>query len=113
MRRLAPDGVDVVLAFAGGRDLERLLDQVVRSGRVVYPNGVEPEPEKRPGVRLRSYDAAGGADAFAQLARATEKARLKVPIAATFPLARAADAHRRLEDHVLGRVAIAVRRDDD
>jgi NADPH:quinone reductase-like Zn-dependent oxidoreductase len=108
----APDGIDVVLAFAGGRDLERLLDLVARGGRVVYPNGVEPEPEKRPGVRMKSYDVATGADEFAQLARAAEKARLKVPIAATFPLARAADAHRRLEGHVLGRLAISVRRDE-
>lgn len=108
----APDGVDVVLAFAGGRSLERLLDSVARGGRIVYPNGIDPEPEKRPGVRINSYDAAGGADAFAQLGRATEKARLRVPIAATFPLARAADAHRRLAGHVLGRLAFAVRRDD-
>src|SRR4030095_1352354 len=35
----APDGIDVVLAFAGGRELERLLDLVSRGGRVVYPNG--------------------------------------------------------------------------
>jgi NADPH:quinone reductase-like Zn-dependent oxidoreductase len=107
----APEGVDVVLAFAGGRELERLLDLVPRGGRVVYPNGVDPEPEKRPGVRVKGYDAATGADEFSQLARAAERARLRVPIAATFPLARAADAHRRLDDHVLGRVAIAVRRD--
>jgi len=107
----AREGVDVVLAFAGGRELERLLDLVPRGGRVVYPNGVDPEPEKRPGVRVKGYDAATGADAFSRLARAAERARLRVPIAATFPLARAADAHRRLDDHVLGRVAIAVRRD--
>ena len=107
----APEGIDVVLAFAGGRALERLLDLVPRGSRVVYPNGVEPEPEKRPGVRMKGYDAATGADEFSQLGRAAERARLRVPIAATFPLARAADAHRRLDDHVLGRVAIAVRRE--
>lgn len=107
----APDGIDVVLAFAGGRDLERLLELVPRGGRVVYPNGVEPEPERRSGIRIKSYDAEVGSDKFAQLARAAEKARLKVPIAGTFALARAADAHRRLEGHALGRVAIAVRRD--
>jgi len=106
----APDGLDVVLAFAGGRELERLLDLVPRGGRVVYPNGVDPEPQKRPGVRVKGYDAATGADKFSQLARAAERARLRVPIAATFPVAHAADAHRRLDDHVLGRVAIAVRR---
>jgi NADPH:quinone reductase-like Zn-dependent oxidoreductase len=82
----APDGVDVVLAFAGGRELERLLDLVARGGRVVYPNGVDPEPEKRPGVRVKGYDAATGADEFSQLARAAERARLRVPVAATFPL---------------------------
>ena len=107
----APEGIDVVLAFAGGRGLERLLDLVPRGGRVVYPNGVDPEPEKRPGVRVKGYDAATGSEEFSQLARAAERARLRVPIAATFPLARAADAHRRLDDHVLGRVAIAVRRE--
>jgi NADPH:quinone reductase-like Zn-dependent oxidoreductase len=108
----APDGVDVVLAFAAGRDLERLLELVPRGGRIVYPNGVEPEPEKRSGVRVKSYDAEVGADKFAALTRAAEKARLKVPIAGTFPLARAADAHRRLEGHVLGRLVIAVRRNE-
>jgi NADPH:quinone reductase-like Zn-dependent oxidoreductase len=60
---------------------------------------------------MKAYDAATGAEEFLQLGRAAERARLRVPIAATFPLARAADAHRRLDDHVLGRVAIAVRRE--
>src|SRR6185503_69307 len=93
----AADGVDVVLAFAGGRELERLLELVPRGGRIVYPNGVEPEPERRAGVRTKSYDTAVGVDELAALVRATERARLRVPIAAQYPLARAADAHRRLK----------------
>jgi NADPH:quinone reductase-like Zn-dependent oxidoreductase len=101
----------VVLAFAGGRGLERMLELVPRGGRIVFPNGVEPEPERRPGVRIRSYDAEGGAEAFSKLARAAEQAKLEVPIAAAFPLARAADAHRRVtKPHVLGRVVLAIRR---
>jgi NADPH2:quinone reductase len=88
-----------------------LLDFVSRGGRIVYPNGVEPEPEKRAGVRVESYDAAASAEDFARLARAVEGARLRVPIAGTYPLARAADGHRRVEEgHVLGRVVLAVRR---
>ena len=111
LQKAAPDGVDTVLAFAGGRELERLLPLVPRGGRVVYPNGVEPEPEQRPGIRVKSYDAAVGADEMAQLARAAERARLRVPIAAQYPLGRAADAHRRLKQaHVIGRVVLAVRR---
>lgn len=111
LRDAAPDGVDTVIALAGGRGLERLLDLVQRGGRVVYPNGVEPEPEARPGVRVRSYDAAVGVDEFAQLARAAKAARLRVPIAGQYALSQASQAHRRVtSDHVLGRVVLAVRR---
>jgi NADPH:quinone reductase-like Zn-dependent oxidoreductase len=109
----APDGVDVVLAFAGGRDLARLLDLVPRGGRIVYPNGVEPEPEARSGIRVKGYDAAGGAQEFVQLARAAEAARLKVTIAGVYALSQAAEAHRRLQGHVLGRIALGVRRGDN
>ena len=108
------DGIDVVLAFAGGRALERLLELVRRGGRVVFPNGVEPEPERRAGVRVRSYDAAVGASEFSQLARTAERARLRVPIAGKYALSQAADAQRRV-DHgqVLGRVVLSVRRDEN
>jgi NADPH:quinone reductase len=111
LRAAAPDGVDTVIALAGGRGLERLLDLVRRGGRVVYPNGVEPEPEARPGVRVRSYDASVGPEDFAHLARAAKAARLKVPIAGQYALSQASDAHRRLANRqVLGRVVLAVRR---
>jgi NADPH:quinone reductase len=111
LERAAPDGVDVVLAFAGGRYLERLLPLVSRGGKIVYPNGVEPEPEPRAGIRVKAYDAAVGVDELANLVRATERARLRVPIAGAYPLSRAADAHRRLKaGHVVGRVVLAVRR---
>ena len=40
---------------------------------------------------------------------AIEKARLKVPIAASYPLTRAADAHARLaKGHVLGKIVLRV-----
>src|SRR5206468_1123279 len=46
-RRFAPDGLDAVLALAGGPALTRLLDAVKRGGRVAFPNGVDPAPRKR------------------------------------------------------------------
>jgi len=110
----APDGLDVALAFAGGRELERLLDVLPRGARVVYPNGVEPEPKRRTGIRMRGYDAAVGPEEFTRLSRAAERARLRVPIAGKYVLARAADAHRRIEhDHVLGRIVLSVRRGEN
>jgi NADPH:quinone reductase len=63
------------------------------------------------GIRLKSYDAAGGAKEFAQLKRASEQAKLRVPIDGQFALSKASDAHRRVEHgHVLGRVVLSVRR---
>lgn len=111
LRALAPGGIDAVLALAGGAGLERCLALVRPGGRVAYPNGVEPEPRPRPRVRLTAYDAAAGPRQFARLERATAEARLRVPIAAGYPLAQAAQAHARLErGHVLGRIALRIRR---
>lgn len=109
-RRLAPDGVDAVLAFAGGRPLARCLDALRPGGRVVYPNGVEPEPRKRRGIRIRTYDAVPGVRELERLRRAVEAARLRVPIAAAYRLADAAKAHQRLaKGHILGRIVLRVR----
>jgi len=107
---LAPDGIDAVLALVGGEALERCLDLVRPGGRVAYPNGVEPEPKRRQEFRLQSYDAAGGRREFTNLARAVDEARLRVPIAAVYPLAQAAKAHERVErGQVAGRIALRIR----
>lgn len=109
LRELAPDGLDAVLALAGGDVLDACLDLVREGGRVAYPNGVEPEPRPRPGVQPVSYNATAGPDEFERLERAVLEIRLRVPIAAVFPLAQAAEAHARLErGHVLGRIALSI-----
>lgn len=109
LRRLAPEGLDAVLALAGGDELERLLDFVKPGGRVVYPNGVEPAPRKRRGLRVESYDAEATPAEFAKLNRVITRIGARVPIAASYPLSRAAEAHRRLEgNHVLGRIVLKV-----
>jgi NADPH:quinone reductase-like Zn-dependent oxidoreductase len=110
-REFAPDGVDAVLAFAGGKPLTRLLDAVRRGGRLAFPNGVEPRPRKRRGLSVQSYDATPGVRAFERLGRAIEAARITVPIPAAFPLQQAAAAHTRLaEGHVLGRIVLRIKR---
>jgi NADPH:quinone reductase-like Zn-dependent oxidoreductase len=110
LRELAPDGIDAVLALAGGRELERCLDLVRAGGRVAHPNGIEPAPARRRRFRVRAYDVVAGPREFAQLGRAVDVARLRVPIAAQYPLAAAADAHRRLDRHAAGRIVIRIRR---
>jgi NADPH2:quinone reductase len=106
----APDGVDAVLALAGGEPLTRLLDAVRRGGRIAFPNGVEPAPRKRRGLSVKSYDATPGTRELERLTRAIEAARLHVPIAASYPLAQASKAHQRIaKGHVLGKIVLRVR----
>jgi NADPH:quinone reductase-like Zn-dependent oxidoreductase len=110
LRKLAPDGLDAVLAFAGGDALERCLDFVRPRGRVVHPNGVEPVPEERRTFTVRAYDAIATPNWFARLNRHVANGRVRVPIAATYPLGRAAQAHRRLDrGRVLGRMVLRVK----
>jgi NADPH2:quinone reductase len=111
LRRLAPDGIDAVLAFAGGEGLEKCLDFMKANGRLVYPNGVEPEPRRRLAIRQRGFDAEANPRQFARLGRAVTRSRLRAPIAAAYPLAQAAKAHKRLErGRVLGRIVLRIKR---
>jgi NADPH2:quinone reductase len=109
LKSFAPNGLNAMLAFAGGDALERCIDQVVEGGRVAYPNGVEPEPRKRPKVRLIAYDGETGRGAFQRLNRAVADSHLRVLIADKFPLEEAGKAHARVEEsHVIGRVALQI-----
>ena len=109
-RRFAPEGVDAVLAFAGGKPLARCLDALRRGGRLAYPNGVEPVPRKRRGIRGEPYDAMAGIREFERLGRAVTAANLKVVIASSYRFADAARAHERVaRGHVLGKVVLRIR----
>jgi NADPH:quinone reductase-like Zn-dependent oxidoreductase len=110
-RRFAPDGVDAVLAFVGGESLARCLDALKpRGGRLAYPNGVEPVPRKRKGVKVVAYDGTPGVPQFQRLNRAVESAKLDVPIAKAYPLESAAAAYVFVRKaHVLGKVVLRIR----
>ena len=78
-RRFEPGGIDAVLGLSGGDALERCIDALRPGGRVAYPNGVEPEPGKRPGIEIKSYDAVAGIREFERLGRAVENAKAGSP----------------------------------
>ena len=110
LRWFAPNGLTAVLAFAGGDDLERCINQVVPGGRVVYPNGIEPEPKKRAKIKVSAYDAEVGPDEFERLNRAVAESNLKVVIEQKFRLEDVVQAHVRLEQgHVVGRIVLEIR----
>jgi NADPH:quinone reductase len=112
LRALAPQGLDAVLALAGGGTLTRCLDLLKPRGRVAHPNGVEPEPKRgKRRISVKGYDAEASPRHFARLERAATAARLKTPLAAAYPLAQAWRAHARLErGRVIGRVVLRIRR---
>jgi NADPH2:quinone reductase len=109
-QRLAPDGVDAVLALAGGRALTSCLEALRPGGRLAYPHGVEPAPRKRHGIEIIGYDAIAGRREFNRLGRAIEAATLKVPITRVYALAGAYRAHQRLAaGHVFGKLVLRIR----
>lgn len=109
-RRFAPEGLDAVLALVGGAAVERALDALRPGGRLAYPNGIEPEPEPRPGIEITPYDAVSGVREFERLGHAVEAAKLEVPIAAAYLLVDAARAHERLAaGHVIGKIVLRIR----
>lgn len=110
-RRFAPDGVDAVLAFAGGKSLALCLDALKkRGGRLAYPNGVEPAPRKRPGVKTTTYDGIPGVREFERLNRAVTAGKVEVPLAKAYPMSRARAAYKFVQKgHVVGKVVLRIR----
>jgi NADPH:quinone reductase-like Zn-dependent oxidoreductase len=105
-RRFAPGGLDAALLCAGGEAAEGVLSAVRGGGRAAYPNGVRPEPRGGPGVRISAYNGDPDAEIIGQLDRLIEQGPFEVHVARTFPLEEARDAHRALESHYLGKLAL-------
>lgn len=106
-REFAPNGLDASLLTVGGEVAEKALMAAMRKGgRVAYPNGVEPKPKARPGLKIQSYDGIPDQKALKKLNKLIESGPFEVHIARTFTLDQAADAHRALDSHYLGKLAL-------
>jgi NADPH:quinone reductase-like Zn-dependent oxidoreductase len=102
----APEGLDTALLTAGGEAAEKALTVMRDGGRVAYPNGVQPEPQVRSTVTARSYDGRPNPQAIEKLNHLIESGPFEVHVARTFPLEKAADAHRALDNHYLGKLVL-------
>src|SRR5262249_12912501 len=105
-RAFVPGGLDAALLTAGGEAAARALAAVREGGRVASPNGVEPEPKARPGVRRSRYDVTLERGAIEKLNRLIEAGPFEVHVARTFGLDQAAEAHQALDEHYLGKLAL-------
>ena len=105
VRALAPDGVDVVVDFAGGV-LETTLAVLKDGGR--HGSIVDGTVAGKGGIAAWVRPSGADLQALADLADA---GKLTVPVAQSFPLEEAADAFRAsMTGHVRGKIAIQVSR---
>jgi NADPH:quinone reductase-like Zn-dependent oxidoreductase/uncharacterized protein YndB with AHSA1/START domain len=102
----APNGLDAALLTAGGEAADQALTAIREGGRVAYPHGVEPEPKVRSGVTIQGYDGMPDPQAIEKLNRLIDAGPFEVHIARKFSLDQAADAHRALDTHYLGKIIL-------
>jgi NADPH:quinone reductase-like Zn-dependent oxidoreductase len=102
----APHGIDIALLTAGGEVADQTLAAVRDGGRVAHPNGVMPSPKARPELRLQTYDVMPNARLFKKLNQLIESGPFEVHVARVFSLEQAAEAHRALDQHYLGKLAL-------
>jgi NADPH:quinone reductase-like Zn-dependent oxidoreductase len=105
-RKFAPGGLDAALITAGGEVAERALSAMRDGGRVAYPSGVEPEPQARSGVIVTRYDGIADRQAIEKINRLIGSRSFEVHVARTFLLDQVVDAHRALDSHFLGKLAL-------
>jgi NADPH2:quinone reductase len=104
----APGGLDAALVTAGGETAERSLRAVKNSGRIAWPNGVLPVPVTPPSAMVSYYDGDISRAGTDRLNAIIEASSFEVHVARTFPLERVEDAHRALNDHYVGKLALKV-----
>ena len=108
-RAFAPDSLDAALLTAGGDAVNQALSAVREGGHIAYPNGVQPEPQPRTGVQLTGYNGDPDAEIIERLNRLIVSGPFDIHIAQIFPLDRVIEAHRTLNNHYLGKLALRVR----
>lgn len=88
------------------------LEAVRSGGRIAYPNGVQIQPPEELNIESIGYNGEPDADILSRLNGWIDRGPVQAHIAQTFPLERAAEAHRALEDHYLGKIALQVKGQD-
>ncbi|GFJ95031.1 oxidoreductase [Phytohabitans rumicis] len=105
VRAVAPDGVDAALDGAGGDALDVSLELVKDRDRILTL--VEHDKAADLGVRLTP--PLRSAERLAALVDLYEKGDLRIHVRRTFPLERAADAHREMETgHGRGKLVVLI-----
>ncbi|WP_171166141.1 NADP-dependent oxidoreductase [Streptomyces sp. I05A-00742] len=105
VRELAPSGVTAALDCFGGAALDASLDLVPDRERI----GTLVDFARAPELGVQAIRSQRSAHRLSTLTALYAAGRLRIEISRTFPLERAADAHREVESrHVRGKIALVV-----
>ncbi|HVU38582.1 MAG TPA: NADP-dependent oxidoreductase [Opitutales bacterium] len=98
--------VDKAADLVGGPTAEAMLGKVMAGG--IFATVLRPPANaaQYPLVKVASVQAVSNAAQLLVVGQAVAAGKLKLPIAARFPLAQAAKAHQAVEDHVAGKVLL-------
>jgi NADPH:quinone reductase-like Zn-dependent oxidoreductase len=106
VRERYPDGVDAVLDIVGSDGQADARAALRPGGRITSIVDTAPA-EGAEGIQGHYIFVRPDRDGLAELQRRFDAGELRVEVAETFPLERAADAHRRIEDgHVRGKLVL-------
>jgi NADPH:quinone reductase len=104
----APEGLDSVIAFAGGPELDLILERIKEGGKCAYPNGVEPEPKVRNGVEISAYDGLSRPDVYEHLNELIATGDFHVEISKTYSMDEMSQAIIDIQKHHIGKLALDV-----
>jgi NADPH:quinone reductase len=107
-REFAPNGLDAALVTAGGEPTDEALLAIRQGGRIAYPHGVMPEPTAPDGVAIEAYDGENNRALIERLNGLIDSGPFEVHVDKTFRLEEAGQAHKALNEHHLGKIALRV-----
>jgi NADPH2:quinone reductase len=108
-KKFAPGGIDAALLAAGGAAADKALTTLKPAGRVAYPNGVQPAPKPPAGITAQAYDGDLVPELISRMHKLIGNAPFTVHVAKSFKLDQVAEAHRMLDTHYLGKLALKVK----
>lgn len=101
-----PKGFDVLFDGTGNEIADRVAGLVRDGGRGIFITGA---PPAREGVEFQSFGATVNASRLEAIAKLASDGKLRMPIAAEFPLDRAREAMEQVSAlHTVGRVVLRI-----
>jgi NADPH2:quinone reductase len=107
-KEFAAEGLDAALLTAGGQTAENALNAVKKGGRIAYPHGVELKGAVRSDIEVTDYDGWPDQKAIDKLNSLIQSGPFEVHVAHAYPLQEATEAHKALNSHYLGKLALRV-----